>query len=186
MPTLAPPGDSSTTVVMTVAVPAGTTRGTYQATLTGTLAGGEKRSTTATIVVGDGGTGRRPSLSGLKLSRAAVSNRRGKPASLVTASLSQPGSLTMLLERRLSGRKKNGICVAPTRALRRAGAPACFRFVRVSSVSKANQGAGPVTFSVSGRAGGRARLAGTYRITLTGSAGGVAGTPVRATLRVTA
>ncbi|HMN97785.1 MAG TPA: hypothetical protein PKD59_00060 [Miltoncostaeaceae bacterium] len=185
VPTLAPPGDSSTTVVMSVAVPAGTRPGTYQATLTGTLASGEKRSTTATIVVGGGGTtAGGPALSGLTLSRPAVSTRRGRPPALVSASLSQPASVTMLLERRAVGRKKNGACVAPTRALVRARAATCFRFIRVSSSTKANQGAGPVTFSVSGRAAGRARALGTYRVTLTATAGGVAGAPVRAPLRV--
>ncbi|MGE0026941.1 MAG: hypothetical protein AB7O78_08155 [Thermoleophilia bacterium] len=185
VPTLAPPGDSSTTVVMTVSVPAGTRPGTYEATLTGTLGTGESRSAKATIVVGGGGTtAGGPALSGLSLSRSAVSTRRGRPPALVSATLSQPASVTMLLERRVLGRKKNGVCVAPTRALVRARAATCFRFIRVSSSRKANQGAGTVTFSVSGRAGGRARLLGTYRVTLTATAGGVTGTPVRAPLRV--
>lgn len=55
-PTLAPPGGSTTTVAVSVAVPASTPPGTYAVTLTGTLSTGENRAVTGSVIVaGPGG-----------------------------------------------------------------------------------------------------------------------------------
>lgn len=54
--TFSPPGDSTTTLPVSVPVPPGTAPGAYAVTLTGTLATGETRAATgAVIVVGPGG-----------------------------------------------------------------------------------------------------------------------------------
>ncbi|HMN99073.1 MAG TPA: hypothetical protein PKD59_06640 [Miltoncostaeaceae bacterium] len=56
VPTLAPQGDSTTSVTVSVPVPPGTAPGTYAVTLTGTLPSGEARATTGTVIVaGPGG-----------------------------------------------------------------------------------------------------------------------------------
>jgi hypothetical protein len=56
VPTLAPPGESTTSVSVSVAVPSGTAPGTYAVTLTGTLATGETRAATGSVIVaGPGG-----------------------------------------------------------------------------------------------------------------------------------
>lgn len=51
VPTLAPPGDSETTVTVSVNVPASAKPGTYTVNLTGTLATGETRSATGALTV---------------------------------------------------------------------------------------------------------------------------------------
>lgn len=193
VPTLAPPSDSTTTVSVSVPVPASAAAGTYAVTLTGTLGTGEKRSTTGTLIVaapvagpGGGATAGVPVLSGLTVSRTTISSARRSAPSVLSVSLSEPGRLIILLERRVSGRRKNGRCVAPTRALRRAGASPCARFVKVSSTTRSGLAAGVTRFSVSGRAAGRARTPGVYRVTFTSvSPAGVAGTPLSATLTIT-
>ena len=188
VPTLAPPGESTTTVTVSVPVPAATAPGTYAVTLTGTLASGETRVATGTVIVpGPGGSiADSPGLSKLTISRKSISSARGAAPAVISVTLSKAGRLRVLLERRLSGRRKNGVCVAPTRALRRAGAPRCSRFVTVSSFTRAGLGAGVAKVSISGRAGGRRRASGTYRVTLTGvSAEGVASVPLRTTLTIT-
>jgi hypothetical protein len=188
VPTLAPPGESTTSVSVSVPVPPTTAPGTYAVTLTGTLAGGQTRAATGTLIVpGPGGSiAGSPGLSNLRISRTSISSARGAAPAVISVTLSKPGRLRVLFERRLAGRRKNGVCVAPTRALRRAGAPRCNRFVAVSSFTRAGLGAGLQKVSISGRASGRRRLSGTYRVTLTGlSADGVAGVPLRTTLTIT-
>ena len=190
VPTLAPPGDSTTTVTVSVPVPPATAPGTYAVTLTGTLASGETRAATGTLIVsrpGAGGGIAGPSvLSKLTISRTSISSARGAAPAVISVTLDKPGRLRVLLERRLAGRRKNGVCVAPTATLRRAGAPRCSRFIAVSSFTRAGLGAGVAKVSISGRAGGRRRVSGTYRVTLTHlSADGVASLPLRTTLTIT-
>jgi hypothetical protein len=56
----------------------------------------------------------------------------------------------------------------------------------VSSLTKVGLGAGVVKVSISGRSGGRRRVSGTYRLTLTHlSATGVVSLPLRTTLTIT-
>lgn len=190
VPTLAPPGESTTSVTVSVPVPPATAPGTYAVTLTGTLATGETRAATGTLIVpgagSGGGTTGQPVLSKLTISRTSISSARGAAPAVISVTLDTPGRLRVLLERRLSGRRKNGVCVAPTSTLRRAGAPRCNRFIAVSSFTRAGLGAGVAKVSISGRSGGRRRVSGTYRVTLTHlSATGVASLPLRTTLTIT-
>ena len=188
VPTLAPPGESTTSVTVSVPVPPATAPGTYAVTLTGTLATGETRVAKGTLIVpGPGGSiAGSPGLSELTISRTSISSARGAAPAVISVTLSKPGRLRVLLERVLSGRRKNGVCVAPTSKLRRAGARRCSRFIAVSSFTRAGLGAGLAKVSISGRAGGRRRVSGTYRVTLTGvSAEGVASVPLRTTLTIT-
>jgi hypothetical protein len=188
VPTLAPPGESTTTVTVSVPVPPATAPGTYAVTLTGTLATGETRLAKGTLIVpGPGGSiAGSPGLSKLKISPTSISSARGAAPAVISVTLSKAGRLRVLLERRLAGRKKNGVCVAPTFKLRRAGAARCSRFIAVSSFTRAGLGAGVQKVSISGRAGARRRVSGTYRVTLTGvSDEGVAGVPLRTTLTIT-
>lgn len=186
--TLAPLANSTTTVAVSVPVPPGTAPGTYAVTLTGTLATGETRAATGTVIVAApgsaGGVTGRPALSGLTISRTSISNARGSAPAVISVSVASPGRLTVLLERRVLGRKKNGRCVAPTAALRRSGARICSRFVVVSSSTRA-AAAGVTAVSISGRSGGRKRPAGTYRVTLTHvDAAGAAGAPLSTTFTI--
>jgi hypothetical protein len=72
VPTLAPPGDSTTSVTVSVTVPPATPPGTYAVTLTGTLASGETRAATGSVIVaGPGGAA------------AAVAVCSGRPATVV-------------------------------------------------------------------------------------------------------
>jgi hypothetical protein len=188
VPTLAPPGDSTTLVTVSVPVPPSTAPGTYAVTLTGTLSSGETRAATGSVVVARPGSGGGVAgvLSGLKISRTSISSARGAAPAVISVTLANPGRLRVLLERVLPGRRKNGVCVAPTAKLRRNGAPRCSRFVAVSSFIRANLGAGVAKVSIGGRAGGRRRVSGTYRVTLTHlSATGAASVPLRTTLTIT-
>jgi hypothetical protein len=190
VPTLAPPGESTTSVTVSVPVPPSTTPGTYAVTLTGTLATGETRVATGTVKVDGPGSGGGVAglsvLSGLKISRTSISSARGAAPAVISVTLAQPGRLRVLLDRVLSGRRKNGVCVAPTAKLRRAGARRCSRFIAVSSFTRVGLGAGVAKVSISGRGGGRRRPSGTYRVTLTHlSATGVASVPLRTTLTIT-
>jgi Ca2+-binding RTX toxin-like protein len=77
-PALAPPGGSTTTVTVSVAVPPGTAPGTYAVTLTGTLATGETRAATGSVIVaGPGG--------GPGGGTAAVATCAGRPATVIGA-----------------------------------------------------------------------------------------------------
>ena len=115
VPTLAPPGESTTTVTVSVPVPPGTAPGTYAVTLTGTLATGETRAATGTVIVpGPGGSiADSPGLSKLTISRKSISSARGAAPAVISVTLSKAGRLRVLLERRLSGRRKNGCLRGP-------------------------------------------------------------------------
>ena len=188
VPTLAPPGDSTTSVTLSIPVPPSTAPGTYAVTLTGTLSSGETRVATGTVIVARPGSGAGVAgvLSGLKISSTSISSARGAAPAVISVTLAQPGRLHVLLERVLPGRRKNGVCVAPTAKLRRAGARRCSRFIAVSSFTRVGLGAGVAKVSISGRSGGHRRRSGTYRVTLTHlSATGVASLPLRTTLTIT-
>ena len=188
VPGIAPPTDGTSSVSVSVPVPPSTAPGTYAVTLTATLGSGESRAATGKIVVARPGSGGGVAgvLSNLKISSTSISSARGAAPAVISVTLAQPGRLRVLLERVLPGRRKNGVCVAPTAKLRRNGAARCSRFVAVSSFTRANLGAGVAKVSISGRAGGRRRVSGTYRVTLTHlSATGVASVPLRTTLTIT-
>lgn len=194
VPTLAPPGESTTSVAVSVPVPASAAPGTYAVTLKGTLSTGETRSTTGTLVVtrpatggagaGGGGGATAPRLSGLKVSRKTIFNWRGAAPSVISVNLSAPGRLNVLLERQAPGLKSRGRCVIPTSKLRRAGAARCTRYIKVSTSTRFGLAAGVAKTNISGRAAGRPRLTGTYRVTLTTTGAGGTSLPLRTTLNV--
>jgi hypothetical protein len=69
---------------------------------------------------------------------------RGRPAQTtrllrIRAKLNRPAVLRVLFERRVRGLRRGRACVAPTRALRRARARACVRFVRAGAVRRAGR-----------------------------------------------
>ena len=101
---------------------------------------------------------------------------------MVTATLSEAGTVKMVVTRSATGRRKGRACVAPTPKLVSGGAKRCTRFVPVATITKAKLGAGarPIPFS------GRGRAAGSYRLTLTLRAGGQVSRAAVVTVTVTA
>jgi hypothetical protein len=79
--------------------------------------------------------------------------------------LSSAGSLTIVFERALAGRRVGRSCRAPTPALRRARA--CVRHVRAGLLRRGNRPAGASSLRFSGRIGSRALVPGRYRVTIT-------------------
>ncbi|HMN98524.1 MAG TPA: hypothetical protein PKD59_03845 [Miltoncostaeaceae bacterium] len=186
--TLVPNGGTGVTVRVTVNQD--TPPGDYPVTLTATV--GSDRHTGQGLVrvvrpgAGGGGGGGGGGAAGLPKIGATVApksiqrTRRAAPA-VVTANLSDPGTVRMVVSRAAVGRRKpNGACVAPTGALIRNGARRCTRFVPVATITKANLGAGRRTIPFSGRG----RAAGTYRLTLTLRAGGQVSLPAVVTVTV--
>ncbi|HET6691772.1 MAG TPA: hypothetical protein VFG74_13005 [Miltoncostaeaceae bacterium] len=173
-----------------VAVNEGTPPGDYPVTLTATV--GSDRHTGQGIVRvvrpgaggggGGGGGGVAAGLPTISAKVAPTSIRRTRTATpaVVTAILSDPGTVRMAVSRAAAGRRKGRACAAPTRALIRNGARRCTRFVAVTSVTRAGLGAGRRTIAFSGRR----RAAGTYRLTLTLRAGGLVSRPVVVTVTV--
>jgi hypothetical protein len=164
--TLTPTADSSTPVLVSIPVPAGTAPGHYLVTLTAAI-GTETRAATASVTIGGAGGGGAtagfPGLSGLSVSPRSIGRRRGSAPARIRVTLSQAGTLRVAVARAAKGRRSRGRCVAPTRRLIRAGAARCIRFVGVTTIAKRNQQPGPHTVAFSGRG----RAAGTYRLTLT-------------------
>ena len=71
--------------------------------------------------------------------------------------------------------------MAPTAALRRAGAKACTRYLKSATITKTGLAAGRRTFTISGRG----RVPGAYRVTLTvRNAAAAVSLPVRSTLTI--
>lgn len=129
---------------------------------------------------GGGGAAGLPRIGATVAPKSIQRTRRAAPA-VVTANLSDPGTVRMVVSRAAVGRRKpNGACVAPTGALIRNGARRCTRFVPVATITKANLGAGRRTIPFSGRG----RAAGTYRLTLTLRAGGQVSLPAVVTVTV--
>ena len=116
-----------------------------------------------------GGAAGLPSLTAKVAPKSIKRTRRAVPA-VVTATLSDPGTVRMVVSRAAVGRRRpNGVCAAPTRALIRNGARRCTRFVPVATITRSGLAAGARKIPFSGRG----RAAGTYRLTLTLRAGGL-------------
>ena len=187
---LSPTADSTTPVLASVPVPAGTRPGTYPVTLTAKV-GTETRVTTSSITVtgsgggsatGGGGTGTTPALSGLSVSPKFIGRRRSSKPATIKVTLSQAGTLRVAVARAAAGRRKNGRCVAPTRTLVSNHATRCTRYISVTTLAKTGQPAGArsITFS------GRGRSVGAYRLTVTvRSVGGLVSLPKVTTVYVT-
>jgi hypothetical protein len=163
--TLTPTANSTTQILVSVPVPAGTARGTYPVTFSATI-GGQSRTAQSSITVGPpgGGTAGLPTLTGLSVTPRSIARFRGAVPAKLKVTLSEAGTLRVAVARAAVGRRNaNGKCVAPNRTLIRNGAKRCTRFVAVTTITKANQGAGlrTVTFS------GRGRTPGVYRLTVT-------------------
>lgn len=180
--------NSSAAAAVTVTVADGTPPGDYPVTLTATngsdVHAGQGivrvRGTAATGGGGSGGAAGPPSISARVAPKSIGRTRRATPA-VVTATLSEAGTVTMVATRAATGRRRGRACVAPTPKLVSGGARRCTRFVPVATITRANLGAGARTIPFSGRG----RAAGSYRLTLTLRAGGRVSRPavVRVTVR---
>ncbi|MGD9694392.1 MAG: PKD domain-containing protein [Thermoleophilia bacterium] len=167
--------------------------GARSGTLTVTDPTGRSATATASVVVGGPGpgAGAAPRLSALKVSprrallaRKASRGRRALPArpAVIGVTASDAGRLRVVAERRTTGRRRGMRCVAPTRALVRARARTCVRYVKGATITR-RVAAGAVKVSFTGRVGRRTLPIGTYRLTLTlTNAAGVAGAPLRTTV----
>jgi hypothetical protein len=85
-------------------------------------------------------------------------------ATTIRFRLSEPADVTIGLARKLAGRRSHGRCLKSTAKLRKR--PACTRYVSAGKITLENQKAGEHTVSFSGRIGGKALPAGTYRATI--------------------
>ena len=180
--------NGATGVSVRVEVNEGTPPGDYPVTLTATT--GSDRHTGQGIVRvvrpgagGGGGGGGGAGLPTISATVAPKSIRRTRTAApaVVTATLSDPGIVRMVVSRAAAGRRKaNRVCAAPTRSLIRNGARRCTRFVPVATITKAGLGAGRRSIALSGRG----RPAGTYRLSLTLRAGGTLSAPTAVTVIV--
>jgi hypothetical protein len=133
--------------------------------------------TPATFAVAKGSTA---TLAGVKKKKAP---RRG---TRITYRLSESARVTLTFERRTTGRRKAGRCVANSRALKRAKAKTCTRFVRVGALTRRSGKRGANTVAFSGRIGKKALKVGRYRVVITAvdAAGNRSRTPSRASFRV--
>jgi hypothetical protein len=172
-----------------VRVDEGTPPGDYPVTLTATT-GADRHTGQGVVRVvrpGPGGGGAGGGTAGLPRISATVAPKsvkrtRKAPPAVVTATLSEAGTVRMIVSRAAPGRRRaNGVCAAPTRALVRAGARRCTRLVPVATITKTNLGAGRRAIAFSGRG----RTPGAYRLTLTLRAGGQVSAPARVTVTVT-
>lgn len=136
----------------------------------------------------------RPVLGGLSLSPASFAVGKGATARLAVArrpparrgtrirfTLSEAARVTLTFERRAAGLRSRGRCVAPTRALRRARAKACARFVKAGTLVRRGGVRGTNTVAFSGRIGRTALRAGRHRVTV--SAADAAGNRNAGTVR---
>lgn len=165
--TLSPTANSTTPILVSVPVPAGTAPGTYPVTFSATV-GGQSRTAQSSITVQaggpGGGTAGLPTLTGLSVTPRSIARFRGATPATLRVTLSQAGTLRVAVARAAAGRRNvGGKCVAPSRTLIRNGAPRCTRFLAVTTIVKANQGAGLRTVKFSGRG----RVPGVYRLTAT-------------------
>jgi hypothetical protein len=164
--TLTPTANSTTPVLVSVPVPAGTAPGTYPVTLTASI-GTQTRVATSSVTIGGGGGGGTAGFSGLSnlsVSPKRIFRTRGAQPATLSVTLSQRGTLRVAVARRATGRRnKRGRCVRPTGSLSRNGAKKCTRFISVTTITKAGLAPGvrKVTFS------GRGRVPGLYRLTVT-------------------
>lgn len=178
--------NGATGVNVRVTVNEGTPPGDYAVTLNATVGSDRHTGQGIVRVVRPGAGGGGGAAAGLprvsaKVAPKAVKRTRTAPPAVVTATLSDPGTVRVVVSRAAVGRRKpGGVCAAPTRILIRNGARRCTRFVPVATITKANLGVGRRTIAFSGRG----RAAGTYRLTLTLRAGGTVSLPVAVTVIV--
>ena len=128
----------------------------------------------------------RPSISGFDFSPdvIAVPKQRtristGAKGGRFKYTLSIDARITIMVERKLSGRRAGRRCVRPTRRLTRK----CTRYQRRGALDHSGR-SGPNTVFFSGRIGRRALAAGSYRATITATNAGGASTPRATTFRV--
>jgi hypothetical protein len=152
--------------------------GNYTVTVTATDDAGNSTSVTRSIAIAAGGAfGSKPqpvvqSFS-ISPSRFAVAKgataisaaHRKKPprGAAFRYKLSEAGSVTILIERALPGRKSGRRCVAPSRRLRHA--KRCIRYVLVGTLIRRARG-GSNSTAFTGRIGKRALGLGSYRATI--------------------
>jgi len=165
-----PPGDYPVTLTATVGSDRHTGQGIVRVVRPGAGGGGGG---------GGGGAAGLPTISASVAPKSIKRTRKAAPA-VVTATLSNGGTVRMAVSRAAVGRRKARACVAPTRALIRNGARRCTRFVPAGTITKAGLGAGRRTIAFSGRG----RAAGTYRLSLTLRAGGLVSRPAVVTVTV--
>jgi hypothetical protein len=180
--TLTPTANSTTPVLVSVPVPAGTAPGTYPVTLTATIAG-QTRTATSSITIGGpggGGTAGGVALSKLSITPRSINRFRGAKPATLKVTLSQGGTLKVAVARKARGRKRNGRCVAPTARLISVGAARCTRFVNVTTITRAGLAAGVRTITFSGRG----RVPGVYRLTATLRSGGLVSPALKGTVTV--
>jgi hypothetical protein len=150
---------------------------------------GAEATTSATppvtpVPVPGGGTPPPPALTltSVRVTPASVLTRvplRRTAPVRIRAAVNRAATLRVLFDARRPGLRRGRACVAPTRALRRAGARACARFVPSGSLRRV-VAAGTHTFTVRGlRVGGRLLRPGRYRVTVIATATGE--TPRRVT-----
>jgi hypothetical protein len=94
---------------------------------------------------------------------AAARGRAARGATL-RFSLSSPGSISIVFERALAGRRVGTACRAPSSALRRARA--CVRYLRAGAMRRSSLPAGASALRFTGRIGSRALTPGRYRATI--------------------
>ncbi len=126
----------------------------------------------------------RPAIGGVRLSkrsfrRNASARARRPRSSQLSFTLSEAAGLRIAVQRRASGVRVKGRCIAPTRRQRR---PRCTRWLS-RGVITAKGAAGPNRVTVTGIVGGRSLPAGTYRLVITATdAAGNAASATSATL----
>jgi hypothetical protein len=135
-----------------------------------------------------------PTLTGVSLTNSvfAVS---AKPTALSAAArrrpkgttfrvrMSERGSLRIVIERALPGRRRGSRCVKPTRELRKARK--CTRYQSKGTLTRTDRGPGQVSVPFSGRLGTRALVPGGYRATFTATdAAGNRSKPARRTFKI--
>ena len=125
------------------------------------------------------GPGSGPTLSGLKLSPRRF--RAGKK-STVSYTVSEAATLTLRVERAVSGRRVGGTCVKRAQANR--NAPRCTRYATLAGKITRSAAEGKTSFSYRGRLSGKRLKPGRYR--LRAVAVGLLGTSAtkRATFRI--
>lgn len=171
-------GESTTPVLATVTVPAGTPPGAYPITLTGTAAGKPSRSATSVLTVpapppgpppppGAGSDTTAPVISSASLARrrfrvgaSSTPLVAAAAGTTVRLSLSEASKLAITVERLTKGRRKGSRCSPRATTGRR-----CTIAKRSGVLTRSlAAGAGKVAFS--GRLGRRKLAVGSYRMTL--------------------
>ena len=101
----------------------------------------------------------------------------------VRFTLSVAATVTFAIERALPGRLTRGRCTAPTRSDRRHRP--CTRQVMPLGTTVINRGVGANAFTFTGKVDGRSLLPGSYRLSATPTADGIAGQQQQTTCEIT-